>query len=349
MKQLRADRLRSADVGTTVASFLREVPKIKKNRKFTGGNAMPDEYTKELPIALVPIFSMGNSDVAKLLETIYSAQSITMGFRPILFTDQDIFATVRPYGWVIEHVLNEKKWLELSCSGDWLTAVVRRAQSVADFVGVATVLVPDPISHNRGLLSQIEELTGTKVDVLSGLQQPVVVDGSSVVGWRGWFDRVIGQESAFTVGSGNLKARIRARRGSSGDTILIDAGSVDPDGLTRILAETLKRGWSYIVFDNLSQLSAVDLSLMLGSVLDGLTPDGTLLTATSPDTATKVRLATEDERILAAEIVENNLVSSGRPISLVDAEMQSLVYRASRALVGRGDGWQKHNLLGESS
>ncbi|QSZ49899.1 hypothetical protein [Arthrobacter sp. D5-1] len=322
---------------------------MAKSKRFTGGNAIPDEYTKDLPIALVPIFSMNKSDVAHLLQTIYAAQSITMGFRPILFTDQDIFSAVRPYGWVIEHVLDERTWLELSCSGDWLTAVLRRAQSVSDFLNVATVLVPDPISHNRGFLSQIETLTGTKVDVLSGLQQPVSVDGSSVVGWRGWFDRVVGHESSFTVSAGKVVGKIRVRRGSSGDTILIDAECLDQEGLTRILGEALRRGWSYIVFDDLFQFSDQELSLMLGSVLDGLTPDGTLLTATSPETAKTVRSATEDERVLASEVVGNSLVSAGRPINLADAEMQSLVYRASRALVGRGDGWHEHKLLGESS
>lgn len=346
---MRAARSRAESVARVIAADVELSPGQGQGANVTGGVAVPAQYAQDLPVVLVPVFGMLEAEVDELLQTIYAAQSVTMGFRPILFTDQNIFTQVRPYGWVVEHVTSERDFVVRGFDGDWISSVVRRAMLATRFFGIAAVFLPDPLSHNRNLLVQVQALTGTNVDSLSVLRGMSSLDEQVVVGWRGWLDRVSSSEGRFVLAGPGLRSEVRARRGSAGSTVLFESSILESENLSAVLGEALKRDWSYVVVDRLDQYGDIDLHLMIGALLDGLTADGTLMAVTQQSVSARLATVVADERVVVASARDGGLEVEGKPFRLSDAELKTLVYRASRALVGSPRAWSIAGGLGGSA
>lgn len=343
---MRAARSRAESVTRLISAQVELSPVHGSGANVTGGVAVPSQYARDLPVVLVPIFGMLEAEVDELLQILYSAQSVSMGFRPVLFSDQNIFARARPYGWVVEHITSERDFVVHGFEGDWISAVIRRAQLATRFFGAAAVLLPDALSHNRNLLVQVQALTGTNVDSLGVLRGVSSLEEQAVVGWRGWLDRVSGSEGRFIIVSPDGQRGARARRGSAGSTLLIESSMLETENLSSVLGEALKRDWSYIIVERLEDSLDVDLHLMIGALLDGLTADGTLLAVTQQSVSLRLASLSADDRVVVASVRGGELEVEGKPFRLSDAELKTLVYRASRALVGSSRGSSMLDTLG---
>lgn len=77
------------------------------------------EHLAGTPLYVVLLFDMRPSEVALALRALHLAQQTVGTYRILVFTDLDLFAAVRPYGWPVEHVVSERDWRALGRTGAW--------------------------------------------------------------------------------------------------------------------------------------------------------------------------------------------------------------------------------------
>lgn len=77
------------------------------------------EHLAGTPLYVILLFDMRPAEVALALRALHLAQQTVGTYRILVFTDLDLFAAVRPYGWPVEHVVSERDWHALGKSGSW--------------------------------------------------------------------------------------------------------------------------------------------------------------------------------------------------------------------------------------
>jgi len=79
-----------------------------------------------LPVILVSLVDAPAEDVPELVDALAQEQLLTGGFRPVVVLDTDGFATVRQYGYPVDHVVARADWPGNDSS--WQTYLTRRFQ-----------------------------------------------------------------------------------------------------------------------------------------------------------------------------------------------------------------------------
>lgn len=298
-----------------------------KRMAFTAGRGFDPGQMVDAPAVLVPVFGVPSSSLDSLLKTLYRVQTISMGFRPIIFSDMDILAAVRPYGWVLEHHLSEYDHHRLGSDSAWDASVLHRARLIASFYGVRRVIVPDVSSGLRLFLRHLRELTQVEVG------SPLPVERSettTVSGWRAWLGDGQSRGSAYNVetySGGTIGIEIED--GAGENVVVIDRSAPLP-GFEHFVDEASSRAWPIVRVPNLNDLDEFELPMALESLLALGEPQGTMVLLASSAVAARVRAGFDHERMVlwAYDAGEDR---SDR-LSAADVEMTTTIRRASSAL-----------------
>lgn len=297
--------------------------------------------TKDLarsPIVLVPCFGLTDAITERLLETVYRTQLVSMGFRPLLFTDTDTFSLARPYGWVVEHHMSELHWKMVGASGDWLTSVCDRAHYLLEFFGGALVANPDPRSGHRDLVDRLSVLTGVDMRHMVS-RDDATADSRTVRGWRGWLRDVGALTSTYVVEtSSGVISSVSAKRGEENHVLVVDQAASGEPITQQILDWAATEGWSVVQVDALMQMDVVERSLCLAAFRAAFAQKGLLCTLTDHSAQ---RASTKDQ-VLGHRLTLTHrnglLLHSGKPISFDELRTRAVVAQASRLLVRSSGG-----------
>lgn len=301
---------------------------VREPVSFTAGRGYDPGYLAGKPAVLVPIFGMTQSDAAELFHMVYQAQAMSMGFRPILFTDLDVFSLSRPYGWLIEHHMSEYDHCSLHCDYDWEKSVIQHAQLIVNNFRVSRIVTPDPVDRFTTVLRQLRDVSAVEFsrELLQTRSETTLVDG-----WREWLPRPTLLSREFGVVSRSAGTiRVNVEYGS-GDNMLIMDGKKAQVNAEPLAREARTRAWPIVETDTLEELDDTELRIAIASVLSLGDPDGTAVLACSYRLAHRIRSVAFDERIMLWEATNESFADSTPPMA--DIELMTTIRRASSALV----------------
>lgn len=229
-----------------------------------------------LPTMLVPCFGLSMDNAVTLLETLDLLQRATGGFRVVILTDLDLTREAMPYGWVIEHHLDEVSWHEIGAVGDWALSVVARGRNTAEWYGVDHVLAPNASEPGFGLTAQL-------ASILPARLRPVIVGLRSVtpqadlhrnIGWRGWLEELtVNQvhEVHVTAGSDFKLRLLRGRSEACLGLVVEDLKGIEQIPIWR---EALAERWSVFALEVTESSSTIGGRLGIAAIFDLFAPDG---------------------------------------------------------------------------
>ena len=296
-------------------------------REFAPGRGFEAAHMRATPAVLVPVFGLIPDEAAGLFRLLSRAQSMTMGFRPIVLTDSVLFNEIRPYGWLVEHVMSEYDHVRLACAESWVNSVIRRAQQIADFFKVVSVAVPDPADGYAAFLRQLRDLVGSEVGGPLKGDRPEIAE---VAGWRSWRnDGKVASQSFNVRTASNETVRVEIHPGRADNSVLIE-GQYDSRVVEAFVEEADERGWPVVYTDGLDALDDVELKLAVMSLASFGEPEGTCAIFCSRAFAERM-----DQTLPRMQVqtwtYEELFEQTNRP-SFADIELATTIRRASSAL-----------------
>lgn len=299
-----------------------------KGKNFSAGVAFSDREAKDLPVVLISLLGCTRAEATSFLRTIHSAQIISMAFKPVILTDIDMFSIVRPYGWVIEHVMGEHTWNELRIKQAWLEMIRERVALAFEFFGATDVILADQNRDPHSLLGALHTLTGVSFsNMLQVEEADPRAPGRSVRGWRGWMEQMSADGSLIIEGHTGVNHDLHLIQGDSGNALVIDT-SPALSHHSEIVRNACDRHWSVLEIDCARIVDDIEMCLVLGSLVDTLAPDGTLVMASHEEQLARLTRLNVDDRIAAVS------ASSGTSVvELAKYETRTMIHRASAALL----------------
>lgn len=326
------------DPGALIATLTGSVTTERRRpRPVTGGVAEQQPgVLADTPVLLIPCFGLARETAADLFRVLYRAQLITMAFRPMIYTDTDVFAEARPYGWVVEHHMSEYHWRRLGAGGDWLTSVRDHAEYLIEFFDIATVATPDAHSLHRDLLDRVSALAGIDVGHLAdGMHRPA--DPRPVQGWRGWPQSVGSVALGLVVGcatTGTLE--VSARRGDSGHLLVIDERTAESADLVEFTDDAIRDGWSVVRLSSAPSLDELERGMCLASLRDAFSIRGLCVTVAGPGVFEDLATTHRASDVLHLTAASGHLQHQGERASFGPVRTRAMVTQASRLLARSG-------------
>lgn len=295
--------------------------------RFAAGKGFDDAHMREAAPILVPIFGIPDIQIGSLLRVLYRAQQISMGFRPVVFSDMDIFSSVRQFGWVLEHHMSEYDHAVLQSDVSWEESVLNHANLVADFFRVERIVVPDPNDGYRAFLRQLRELTGAEVGAPLPTERS---ETTTVSGWRAWITDTHKSARTYKVLTSSADAVSVEIEGGRGDNTVVIDGSETGIGAEAFTAEARARSWPIVHVNSLEDLDEYELRIALGSLMSLGDLDGTTIVVCSDSLANIIASHLSDDRMLLWPRIAGN--SDMKTISISEVELATTIRRASSAL-----------------
>lgn len=224
---------------------------------FQGGRVVPSKLLAKTPSVLAPVGHLSSTQLTNFLRLLATSQSISQGYRPLLFCNSAQIGQVRRFGWTMEVHPTEDEWISADAHGDWLQSVAKQASLALRRYSLGRVLDVDPRDAYEKAIQALSSITGLDLRRLIARDGSIERSANQVVGYRTWMGPTAGTESRLVEVDGKLTRVVWKHRGGTG---LVMAGLERDGDRAERLADAV--GWSSVLVDGLNEMSASSVAAL---------------------------------------------------------------------------------------
>lgn len=127
-------------VHQALADVVENRPSGSSTFKFSPGRAMTS-IPRSLSTLAAVVVGLGEREQQELYRYLYVFQQLSQRCRIAVITDTHDLKAIRPYGWLIEHLMDKDSYETVNPEADWSSYVVERVVEALDIVDAQEVLV----------------------------------------------------------------------------------------------------------------------------------------------------------------------------------------------------------------
>jgi hypothetical protein len=122
--------------------------------KVPAGAVVSDEVAADLPVTLVVLLGADEEIAIQVGRTVAELQVRVGGFKPVFLVDQPVWAALRRFGYVVDHLVPQAEWERWPASGAWSDYLMHRLRDCRrDYGARTTVVLPADAAASRDLVA----------------------------------------------------------------------------------------------------------------------------------------------------------------------------------------------------